>query len=203
MENILPSLQDRVVAFLKANIVISALFLGGVILLSIGLIQFLGSKKNQIEFQKGEEISAESKPSGSSVIMVDVSGAVEKPGVYTLQQNARVQDALKVAGGLAPEADKGYVSKSMNLASPLRDGVKIYIPRVGEEVSAAVSTLSGEAVVSINSASQETLEELPGIGPVSAGKIVSSRPFASIDELVEKKIVGESIYNKIKDQISL
>lgn len=199
----MPSLQDRVVAFLKANLLISALFLGGMILLSIGLIQFSGSKKNQIEFQKGEEASAEFKPSGSSVIVVDVSGAVEKPGVYTLQQNARIQDALTEAGGLAPEADNVYVSKSINLASPLRDGVKIYIPKVGEEVSAAVSTLSGDALVSINSASQETLEELPGIGPVSAGKIINSRPFASIDELVEKKIVGQSAYSKIKDRISL
>ncbi len=214
MENPDTFLQEKVLSLLKANKFISAVFLSGVIFLVIGLIQFLiPHNSNTIEFQKGGLLEGSTLSAQPEKILVDVSGEVEKPGVYSLDSTARIQDALVAAGGLGPQADRSYVAKSINLASMLRDGVKIYVPKVGEIVSApAVSnigittdTVAGvnSGQVSINSGSESELVALPGIGPVTAGKIISGRPYRSIDELVGKKIVGQSVYRKIKDLISL
>ncbi|MFI5265545.1 MAG: ComEA family DNA-binding protein, partial [Candidatus Levyibacteriota bacterium] len=117
------------------------------------------------------------------------------------------QDAFIAAGGLNSSADRNYVARSINLASPLKDGMKIYVPKLGEapsnSISSSTSTSNGSGPVSVNSASQEALEALPGIGPVTAGKIIAGRPYSSVDELLTKKAVGKSVYDKIKDSISL
>jgi competence protein ComEA len=93
------------------------------------------------------------------------------------------------------------------------DGTKIYIPKVGETLPSSTdnSVLPGGAVagvattglISINSASSTELESLPGIGPVSAGKIIDNRPYGSMDELISKKAIGKSVFQKIKTLISL
>ncbi|MBI2420982.1 MAG: helix-hairpin-helix domain-containing protein, partial [Candidatus Levybacteria bacterium] len=97
-----------------------------------------------------------------------------------------------------------FIEKNINLASKVTDGMKIYIPRVGESLSSGVNTTisSGSSLVGINSAGQAELEALPGIGPVTAGKIIAGRPYSSIDDLVAKKAVSQSVFEKIKDQIS-
>ncbi|MBP9719246.1 MAG: ComEA family DNA-binding protein [Candidatus Levybacteria bacterium] len=151
-------------------------------------------------------------------IVVDVSGGVLAPGVYRLSDNARVEDALHAAGGFSSDADLDWTQHSLNLAAKVTDGMKIYIPRIGEEMqsvtesnSAAagggttmgVAGVSTNGMVSINSASSSELEALPGIGPVTAGKIIDNRPYGSIDELLSKKAVGKSVYEKIKELVSL
>lgn len=199
------------VQFIRKNILISCLMAGGMIFLGIGLIQYFSGTKDEITFQKGTEIEVATSPSQLKKIVVDVSGEVIKPGVYKLPADARVEDALKAAGGLSQEADQEFVAKSVNLASVLRDGLKIYIPKVGElPVPATVMGVSSDSInsistgfVSINSASQSELEALPGIGPVTAGKIISSRPYSSVGELLSRKVVGKSIYEKIKDFVGL
>ena len=132
----------------------------------------------------------------SSKLMIDVSGEVTKPGVYQLSGGARVEEALAAAGGITSSADTNYIEKYLNRASKLSDGQKLYIPKQGAE-----KTESG--LVNINSASQAELEALPGIGPVTAGKIMAGRPYQNISELVERKIVGQKGYDQIKDQISV
>lgn len=204
-------LQEKILGFLKQNILISALFFGGVILLGIGLIQYFANSNNNnsgVEFISGQGVEGASI-SAQQKIFVDISGEVENPGVYQLDGNARVQDALTAAGGLGVDADRKYISKSVNLASPLRDGMKIYVPKTGEAPS-QVSGVSGQvlgeentSLVSINSASQSELEALPGIGPVTVGKIISGRPYSSTEELLTKKAVGKSVYEKIKNSIGL
>lgn len=211
------SLQQNLFAFLKNNKIIVGLFALGMMFLMIGLIQFILPKPTTIEFKKGAEVEAASTFSEKSQIVVDVGGEVVKPGVYTLDSTARVQDALDAAGGLSSFADSSFVAKSINLALPIQDGTKIYIPKVGEISSSLNLTTAGiiqgelsgskgnntPGVISINSSSQSELEALPGIGPVTAGKIISNRPYSSIDDLLTKKAVGQSTFNKIKDQIGL
>jgi len=152
-----------------------------------------------IQFSSDEKESSE-----SSKLIVDVSGAVKNPGVYTLAYGSRVSDAIIVAGGFSEEADMEQVSLRINQASVLSDGAKVYIPLKGKtnqqiEVSQVVSSKT----ISINTASSSELDTLSGIGPVTAKKIIDNRPYASLEELVTKKAVGQSLFDKLKNQLTL
>lgn len=173
----------------------------------IGIVLIIGGLATS---QKPTDTQASNFPkesivSGAKQIVVDVSGSVNKPGVYKLDNNSRIGDAIKLAGGLTVEANQEYVSKYLNLAQKLSDGIKIYIPFTGEQgtVSGAssVSGTSSQGSVSINSASQSELEALPGIGPVTANKIISSRPYLKIDDLLSQKIVSKSTFEKISSSL--
>ncbi len=139
------------------------------------------------------------------LISVDVSGAVQKPGVYQLQDGSRVEDGIKSAGGFNDSANKDYISKYLNMAQKLSDGGKIYIPAEGETVQAqsAGAVAGAQSKTNINTGSQPELEALPGIGSVTASKIISGRPYQSLDELTSKKIVSKAVFEKIKDSITI
>lgn len=178
----------------------------GLIFFLYGLIQYMG--QNQPAMVK---VSVTPLPTLSSVktvksISVDVEGGVFHTGVFTLPADSRVQDALIKAGGLDDSADRDFVAKHINLASKLQDGAKIYIPRVGEDVldgASTVNTDNGVAVtfIDINTTSGETLDSLPGIGPATAQKIITNRPYTDIQELVTKKVVSQKVFDQIKDKI--
>jgi competence protein ComEA len=182
------------------NLVPISLGIVGLLLLLVGVYQIFDNKKSSetaIEFE-------ESKPTPEVLeIIVDVEGAVIEPGVYKLTTDKRMVDALAKAGGLSSDADRSWVEKNINLAGKLTDGLKIYIPRSGEEVlSESDGSGTAVSVININLASIGDLESLPGVGDVTAKKIVDGRPYASIDELLEKKIVGSATFEKIKDKIA-
>lgn len=199
---------------LKSHLLPLAIACIGLILIGYGLISSFvpTSTSSDIVFEAGDERSktsgTEEKENGG--IVVDVSGSVIKPGVYRLSENARTQDAILAAGGFSTDADLDWTQHSLNLAAKVSDGMKLYIPKVGETVSVgggqthtSVAGVATTGLVSINSASSLELEALPGIGPVSAGKIIAGRPYGSIAELVSKKAVGKATFEKIKDLISL
>lgn len=122
-------------------------------------------------------------------VVVHVSGAVGEPGLVTLGADGRVADAIELAGGAQPTADLAAV----NLARQPHDGEHVHVPVVGE-----VPVEGAEAgPVDLNSASAEELDELPGIGPVIAERIVADReangPFASLEDLARVSGVGDSI----------
>lgn len=139
------------------------------------------------------------------IVKVDISGEVAKPGVYALSLDSRVEDALKMAGGVTESADPVFVSKSLNLAQKVSDGMKIYVPREGE-AGASASVVAGASteqnLTNINSASIPELEQLPGVGPVLAQKIIDKRPYTGIEELLTKKAVTKAVYEKIKGLVS-
>lgn len=150
--------------------------------------------------------TTDASSSASLVIHVDVAGAVENPGVYKLASGNRIQDALAIAGGLSASADRDWIEKNLNKAAKVTDGGKIYIPSIDEVIEGkAQKNLLGVATgqVNINTASQSELENLPGVGPVTAGKIISGRPYQTTYELKTKKIVGNALFEKIKDRIGL
>lgn len=93
------------------------------------------------------------------------------------------------------------------MAQKISDGSKIYVPSQGENEAnvqtGQVSGVSTQAKININTASQSELEALPGIGPVTASKIISDRPYQKIEELISKKVVSRSVYDKIKDSLTL
>jgi len=156
-----------------------------------------------------EASSTSDKQAELKTMLVDIEGSVVKPGVYKLPQESRIQDGLVAAGGLSATADRDYIAKNFNLATKLTDGAKIYIPIIGQaadEVQVLGTSSEGIVVgtlININSASESQLDSLPGIGPVTVQKIISGRPYSSINELSDKKIVGSKIFDQIKDKISV
>jgi competence protein ComEA len=121
----------------------------------------------------------------SSRVVVDVVGAVRRPGLYRLAQGSRIADALTRAGGATAKADLAQV----NLAAPLADGEQVVVPRRGVAAAGAASGSAGAAAapVQLSTATLEQLDSLPGVGPVTAQKILDYRQkhgaFQSVDEL--------------------
>ena len=153
-------------------------------------------------------------------IVIEVGGAVEKPGVYRFESNARVNDALVSAGGLSATADRIWVEKYLNRASILTDGQKIYVPSLDsardEHLSASSANQSdsnqtvsspvlshSSGMVNINTATLSELDTLPGIGQVYGGKITEQRPYSNIEELLSKKVIPQNTFEKIKNLISV
>lgn len=185
----------------------------GTILFGYGLIVLLGNNQPQEKFELSQSSksnkSQNSATTSENKIKIDVEGAVVRPGVYSIAQNGRVQDALVASGGLAASADRVWVAQHINLAGKLGDGMKVYIPQAGEVLTTSGGGMStgtdvlgsSTSQIDINSATSDQLDSLPGVGPVTAQKIISNRPYSSVDDLVNKKVVTQKVFDKIKDQI--
>jgi competence protein ComEA len=148
-------------------------------------------------------------------IVVHIAGAVTQPGVHVLPAAARVDDAVAAAGGAAPDADLD----GLNLAAPLTDGQRVYVPRVGEvdpaSVPAGVPPAAGGPTVpappagpiDINTATAADLDTLPGVGPATAAAIVDDRtrngPFASVDDLDRVSGIGPAKLDALRDLVTV
>jgi len=163
--------------------------------------------------------SAAASSSAPAQVVVDVAGAVARPGVYTLQAGARVCDALELAGGTIAQAQTAAV----NLAARLVDGQQIVIPQKGQTPatgpqqpgdaggggSAGAGTVSAApgVPVNLNTATLEQLDTLSGVGPSTAQKIIDYREehggFRSVDELKEVSGIGDAKFAALKDQVTI
>jgi competence protein ComEA len=189
--------EERISAFVRNHLLIIILLVSGVTLLLFGIFQQTPTASKPQVLSTQDESMTDSQ-ADEERIMVDVAGAVVQPGVYNLPFDARLKDALSAAKGLTQQADLEYVSRTFNQAKKLADGEKIYIPAVGE-----ASTESSASTININSASLDALDALPGIGQVTAQKIIDSRPYSTVDELVDRKIISQSTFTKIKEAVSV
>jgi competence protein ComEA len=144
-------------------------------------------------------------------IVVDVEGAVPRPGIQQLRRGDRVGDAIRAAGGFGPTADLSAAAAMLNLAELLADGQKVLVPARGQGAQAATApsvattTSGGAARIDLNRASSAELESLPGIGPVTAAKIIDARaraPFRTVEELRSRGLVGESVFGRVRDLVS-
>ena len=153
----------------------------------------------------------------SPQMMVHVDGAVKSPGLYALQMvNPRVNDAIQIAGGLTEDAN----SQGINLASPVEDGQKIYIPRKGEEEPPEIpqsdqnkvtsnkqtnKQSDKKTVVDINRATVEEFTKLHGVGEGLAKRIVADRqkngPFKTTEDLMRVSGIGQKKFDQLKDNI--
>lgn len=142
----------------------------------------------------------------AATLIVDVEGAVVDPGVHSVAVGGRVADAIAAAGGYSTEVDIAAAANALNLAASLTDGQKIHVPARGEAVQSSATLAPGgipTGPIDINHATESELESLPGIGPVTAAKIIAARPFATIDELDSRDVVGPSTLEKIRDLITV
>jgi len=145
---------------------------------------------------------AKPKAAAPKLVVVDVAGAVRRPGLYRLREGSRIDDAIASAGGATSKAQLGAV----NLAAPVADGEQVVVPVRGPGGVAAPSPVAGgtspSAPLDLNSATLEQLENLPGIGPVTAQKILDYRQqhgaFHAIAELQGVPGIGPAHMAQLK-----
>ena len=145
-------------------------------------------------------------------IYVEIKGSVAQPNVYQVAADARINDLVKLAGGLTKDAD----SRQINLAQPLQDGMSIYVPKKGEDLlvqeqtdpPVTSSTISEAGVpnkINLNQADATQLQQVSGIGPKKAADIIDYRqkdgPFKSVDELTNVNGIGEKTLANIRDEL--
>jgi competence protein ComEA len=139
-------------------------------------------------------------------VVVDVVGAVRRPGLYRLEQGSRIADALARAGGATPKA----VLAQVNLAAPLADGEQVVVPKRGLSGAALPSSdatggASSTAPVQLSTATLEQLDTLPGVGPSTAQKILDYREkhgaFSSVDELDAVPGIGPKRLDQLRDLV--
>jgi competence protein ComEA len=149
-----------------------------------------------------------------AVVVVQVAGAVARPGVYSMPVGSRVADAIGAAGGYSTDVDPRAAEVKLNLAAKLQDAQVIAVPRRGETTSGAAGPSSGSGVgvsaaaglVNLNTATAEQLDALPGVGPATAQKIIAARgekPFAAVDDLVTRKVITASVLAKLRSLVTV
>jgi competence protein ComEA len=146
-------------------------------------------------------------------LIIDVQGAVVRPGVHRLAGGSRVGDAIEAAGGYSGQVDLAAASATLNLAAPLTDGAKVHVPARGEVTGSGPSGGGGSGgdngaggLINLNIATAEQLDTLPGIGPVTAAKIIAAReeaPFATLDELDSRDVLGTATLEKIRALVTV
>jgi competence protein ComEA len=183
------SLPDRNQYILLAAVAL--LFLG-----SLFVLQLLDDDPAPLEFTQGDSL-----PDGAP-IRVHVAGAVVRPGVYDLRAGDRVIEALAAAGGPSATADV----ETVNLARRLRDAEQLVVPQ-RRTPSTAAATLPPGARLDINAATEAELDLLPGIGEAYSRRIIDSRrvdgPFKSTDELVQRRVLPQATFERVRDLISV
>lgn len=170
---------------------------------NVEILEDAPEQENTQELQIEEEAGLTEK-----TIYVQVSGAVVSPGVYELPEGSRVFEAIALAGGVTEEADAGQ----MNQAQTVSDGEMIYVKRQGETVEEALAQEEAfgqqeDGKVNLNTATEEELMTLPGIGQAKAKSIIAWREekgsFSKIEDLMEIEGIKEGVFSKIKDSIKV
>ena len=173
----------------------------GILLIVIGLGMNVVevNRPKKVELIKGNDTVV---VQGNNKVMCDIEGEVVKPGVYELKLGARMNELLIRAGGLNVNADREWVEKNINKSKILIDGEKIFIPKHSD-----VLGITNNQLININTAGVEELDKLVGIGPALAQRIIDYREknggFRDVNEIKLVPGIGEKMYEKIKDKISL
>lgn len=168
------------------------------------------SKVTLLENPSGKTAQNENagEAKNATKIMVHVAGNVNNPGVYELPYGSRVKDALVAAGGANADADVN----ALNLVEVVTDGQKITVPSkvstvtIGSLAQSPGGVTSAGGAININTADEKTLEELPGVGPALAKRIIEYRaqqPFTSVEELKNVSGIGDKKFEQMKDRIKL
>lgn len=180
--------------------------------------------------EQEEALSPQPSPEKETEIYVEVSGAVKEPDVYKVSSSTRLGNVIRKAGGLSKEADEAYVARNFNLAKTLTDQEKVHIPTQAEidsglfveeqkqlqyltdaesdeknnqQSSTSKDTSNTSGRININMATTAELDTLPRIGKITAEKIINNRPYKSVQELQDKKVVNSGVFEEIEELITI
>jgi competence protein ComEA len=208
---------------------IAAASIGGAIVLGLLAVWIAtGGPAATVEVSGAEPVESGAHDSGPSpavrgggTLVIDVQGAVAHPGVVRLVEGSRIGDAIAAAGGYSPRVATDRIGRSLNLAALLHDGDQVVVPSrddaPGGETAGGLVPSGGAsgatagsgapgAPIDLNEATTEQLDGLPGIGPVTAAKILAARAeqrFTSVDDLRSRKLVGPATFDKIKALVTV
>ena len=181
---------------LKSTITVIAVVAFGTYVFSSGI-----GKDNTVTISKGAETTDEPKEISSPKIYVHVAGSVKSPGIYQLDSGTRVYDAVLAAGGFTAKANQA----SVNMARALNDGEQLLISSQNTVQSFENSLVS--SLISLNQASASQLEELPGVGPALAGRMIDWRTanggFKAKEDLLNVAGIGDKLFASVKDLVTL
>ena len=196
---------------LAAIVVMVAVFAGRIVIDAATATEItIQHDAAESEVNLSEELDEDTASASPDYIFVHVSGAVKDPGLVKLSYGSRVADAIEAAGGFSKKADDG----SINLARKLEDGEHIQVFEVGKQTESFIDEFPEETSdsyqpnsVNINSATEQELQSLPGIGPATASKIIEYRntngPFSKIDELKNVSGIGDKKFESIASMICI
>lgn len=203
---------EDIIIYLKQNYKIILLALLSSILLVSGYIYW---NKTTVEEENvsystvvtnTESEQQVEKNESNDVVIVDIKGEINNPGVYELTKEKRIKDAIEAAGGLKEDAD----TSKINLSQKLKDQMMIVIPKIGEQLkqnSAEQYNENNKKIVNINTASKEELMTINGIGETKAKAIISYREnkgeFTKIEDITKVNGIGKSTFEKIKENIEV
>lgn len=200
-----------------------------VLLAAVGAIISIQIYKNSLPTHAATPMESETRTkkqpnTKKEQMYVDVSGAVKNPDMYEVPAGTRLAVIIKIAGGLAENADRGFFARNFNLSSIIGDQQKIHVPSIFETsqglyiertkiISAYSDTQKGQSApageqssprkISINNSSSVEIETLKGIGKITTDRIIASRPYESLDDLVTKGILKKALFDSIKEEIEL
>ena len=190
---------------------------GAVVLAVAAFFLAMGSGGGSLVVAGDEPLPSASRgvalqPAGRSELVAEIVGAVTRPGVYRLPAGTRIGDLVDAAGGYSPRVDVDRASRDLNLAALLADGDQVRVPSRDDAAGTfapggaggAAPVGGSDGLVDLNVATSAELEELPGIGPATAGKIIAAReeqPFATVDELRSRGVLGEKTFEKVRDLV--
>ncbi len=152
--------------------------------------------------------------SGAGTMVVEIVGAVPRPGVFRLPPGSRVGDLVAAAGGYGARVDTARAERELNLAAALQDGDQVRVPsrddapqvHPGNEPGSSGEDGATGASIDLNDASQSELETLPGVGPATAQKIIAAReeaPFTAVEELRTRAVLGEKTFEKVRALVAV
>jgi len=223
-------MSSRKIVFLCISSFVAGL-IGGFFLLKYifpNLNQIQQSLKEERIYQIEHNVCPEPEVSTQCTIFVDISGALKAPGVYCFNPGERVIDAVKRAGGFSTNTSMEYIARSINLSKILVNNQKIYIPSKeellcelkpftlkeeeivppspGEDIAPGEDITDGPIAsncININTATITELDSLVGIGASTAQKIIDSRPYNLITDLLNVSGIGQATFDKFKDNICI
>ncbi len=153
----------------------------------------------------GEQVAVSAAAPAPASVYVHVFGAVSRPGLYRLDDGARVVDVIASAGGLAPDADESAV----NLARRVSDGEQLRVPVIGEALATGETApgVASDGRVNLNTADVSALDTLPRVGPAIAERIIQWRedngPFTSVDDLLSVPGIGDKMLASLRDLVTV